>query len=70
MIMPIDEAVYAAADIGFTSDGRIATFVLPIDPSLPGEPPSQVTVTVVGDDLHLFPERSSGQKRLLAMLGK
>ena len=50
-----------------TINGQIASFALP-NPDNPLKP-VQGTAQVVGDYLHLFPDRSSIQKRFLAHYG-
>lgn len=50
-----------------TINGQIASFELP-NPDNPLKP-VQGTAQVVGDYLHLFPDRSSIQKRFLAHYG-
>lgn len=54
-------------DRAVTINGSVASFALP-NPDNPARP-IQGTAQVVGDYLHLFPDRSSIQKRFLAHYG-
>lgn len=65
----IDEAAYSTAGISFMRDGNIATFTLPAPVGQPVTETTVVTVAIVDDELQFFPERSAGQKKLLAALG-
>lgn len=50
----------------FERDGNVATFSLATDDPLK---PLLVKVAVVGDEFEFFPERSSGHRKIMALLG-
>lgn len=67
MIVPVNTEQFAAAGLDFIEGDQVASFMLP--PERPEDPPREVKVTVTDAGLQFFPHRSSGQKRVLALLG-
>jgi hypothetical protein len=69
MIVPIDPEAFAAAGLEVIEGDAVASFMVPPPADRPNDPPREVKVAVVGTGLHFFPQRSSAQKRVLALLG-
>lgn len=69
MIVPLDESAFIGAQVPFERDEEQNHGVFTIPDVNDPQATQQVRVTIVKDQLHFFPERSSAHKRVLAALG-